>query len=197
MDTLFRTKWYSGGAGTPLLNRRPWNPALHPRNSIGEFVYTDGGLHGRYGSITRHKNNYLTTYNGIPPNSKSFKTLNGAIFQAPAGTDFKAVYYKGEASGLTPWSIYANIYHYGQFDFQRNMGQGYEASGNTFYPVYIDASNYAVGVYLNGAGCSLDSTLKIAAMAARFISSNAGSSRQAQWTRYGWQAANAGKPNGS
>ena len=31
----------------PLLNSGNWNPALHPRNSIGEFIYTDGGLYGR------------------------------------------------------------------------------------------------------------------------------------------------------
>jgi len=31
----------------PLLNSGNWNPDLHPRDSNGEFIYTDGGLHGR------------------------------------------------------------------------------------------------------------------------------------------------------
>jgi hypothetical protein len=46
MNTFIR-KSYLKGPGMPLLNSGNWNPALHPRNSVGEFVYTDGGLHGR------------------------------------------------------------------------------------------------------------------------------------------------------
>jgi hypothetical protein len=99
-------------------------------------------------------------------------------FLAPGNADFKAAYYKGQASGLTPWSLDANLWHFGQFDFQRNMGQGYKSSGNTFYPAYIDASNYAVGVYLNGAGLSPQNSLRIAALAAKYGSSNAGSPHQ-------------------
>ncbi len=36
----------------PLFNSGNWNPALHPRDSNGEFIYTDGGLHGRAKSAT-------------------------------------------------------------------------------------------------------------------------------------------------
>jgi hypothetical protein len=197
MNASFRKEQYICGPGMPLLNSGNWNPALHPRDpSNGEFIYTDGGLHGRSGTTTRNKNNDLTHYRGVPPNSRTFKTLNGTTFVAPGSADFKAVYYSGQASGLTPWSMYADIWHYGIYDFQRNMGQGYKTNGNTFYDAYIDASNYAVGVYLNGAGQSLQNSLRIAATAAKLMSSNAGSPRQALWTCHGWQAANAGKPNG-
>jgi len=47
MDTLLRKEEVLRGPPMPLLNRGDWNPDLHPRNSIGEFTYTDGGLHGR------------------------------------------------------------------------------------------------------------------------------------------------------
>lgn len=41
----------------PLLNSGSWNPALHPRDpSNGEFVYTDGGLHGRSRSSRQNPN---------------------------------------------------------------------------------------------------------------------------------------------
>lgn len=170
-----------------LLNSGNWNPDLHPRNSLGEFIYTDGGLHGGYGRQRKREKDDLTYYNGIPPNSQAFKALNGATFLAPPGTDFKAVYYKGQASGITPWSAYANVWHYGQFDFQRNMGHGYKASGNTFYPAYIDASNYAVGVYLNGAGLSLQNSLRLAGVAAKAGSKNAGCSSSGSMDRI-WMA---------
>jgi hypothetical protein len=50
MNTTFR-KPYFKGPGTPLLNSGSWNPALHPRDpSNVEFIYTDGGLHGRSSS---------------------------------------------------------------------------------------------------------------------------------------------------
>ena len=44
---LSRKEQYFYGPAIPLLNSENWNPDLHPRNSIGEFIYTDGGLHGR------------------------------------------------------------------------------------------------------------------------------------------------------
>ncbi len=47
----------------PLLNRGSWNPALHPRDpSNGEFVYTDGGLHGRSRSGRRNSNSVPRSY---------------------------------------------------------------------------------------------------------------------------------------
>ena len=46
-NLLSRKEHYFYGPAIPLLNSGNWNPDLHPRNSIGEFIYTDGGLHGR------------------------------------------------------------------------------------------------------------------------------------------------------
>ena len=51
-NLLSRKEHYFYGPAIPLLNSGNWNPDLHPRNSIGEFIYTDGGLHGRPPSRT-------------------------------------------------------------------------------------------------------------------------------------------------
>src|ERR1700722_18247983 len=47
MNTLLKKEHYLYGPPMPLLNSGSWNPALHPRNSIGEFIYTDGGRRGK------------------------------------------------------------------------------------------------------------------------------------------------------
>jgi len=47
MKTLFENEQSIYGPTIPLLNHGNWNPDLHPRNSIGEFTYTDGGRHGK------------------------------------------------------------------------------------------------------------------------------------------------------
>jgi hypothetical protein len=52
MNTLSKKEQYLYGPAIPLFNSGNWTPDLHPRNSIGEFIYTDGGLHGR--SLSRH-----------------------------------------------------------------------------------------------------------------------------------------------
>jgi hypothetical protein len=44
---LSRKEQYFYGPAIPLFNSGNWNPGLHPRDSNGEFIYTDGGLHGR------------------------------------------------------------------------------------------------------------------------------------------------------
>lgn len=192
---IFVKKPYFKGSRIHLLNSGNWNPALHPRNSIGEFVYTDGGLHGRPPSGSRaanlaakKKTPTFTIYHGTPPNSQTFTAPNGQTFLAPTGTDFRKIYDAGKANGTL--GINAAVGHYGTFDFQRNAGAG-KLSANTFYPAYTDASNYAVGIYMNGAGYSLQGTHEVAEIFARMFSSNSGSPGQTQWQTNGWNAAQA------
>jgi hypothetical protein len=65
-----------------------------------------------------------------------------------------------------------------------------------FYPAYVDASNYGVGVFMNGCGFSLSQTITVATDFAHGESKNAGSPRQKLWWKTGWKAAQSGKPNG-
>lgn len=199
----------------PLLNSGNWNPALHPRNSIGEFIYTDGGLHGRSNSTPSTSNKtakkwpqaipYRAGYrrdpnnphfiktDEIPPNSQTFTAPNGKTFLAPAGANFQKIYDAGKAQGIQ--GIKGAVWQWGTFDFQRNEGGGKQLGNidNIFYSTYTNASNYAVGVYMNGAGATLWETLALARFAADMGSKNAGSPALRQWQALGWQAAQAQK----
>jgi hypothetical protein len=77
----------------------------------------------------------------------------------------------------------------GTFDFQRVQ----DSAGNTtFYSGYTNASNFAVGAYLNGAGLSQAGATEIPAIFAFFESSNAGDPNQALYQNAGYQAAASG-----
>jgi hypothetical protein len=91
MTTLFRKEQYIYGPRMPLLNSGNWNPALHPRNSIGEFIYTDGGLHGRSPSG--------------PTKTAGTSALHNALSKLKIDTTYK---YNGK---VDPHGIY--ITHYG------------------------------------------------------------------------------------
>jgi hypothetical protein len=57
MENLFlsgKETWLRGPAMPPL-NYGYWNPSLHPRGYHGQFIYTDGGLHGRSPSTSPKK----------------------------------------------------------------------------------------------------------------------------------------------
>jgi hypothetical protein len=193
----------------PLPNSGNWNPALHPRNSIGEFIYTDGGLHGRPPSASGTSNKttkksrqafpyragyrrvgpQVIEYDGTPPNSQTFTTPDGQTFLAPAGTNFQSIFNAGATKGVL--GIDRSILWYGTFDFQRNEGDGKQLGDNLIYSAYINASNYAAGVYMNGAGFSLNETLFWGRIAADVGSKNAGSPQQREWQTFGWKAAQA------
>ena len=133
-----------------------------------------------------------------PPGSKTFTALDGETFLAPADADFQVVYKAGQ-SILFKYDFFAineNIGHYGKFDFQRNKGQG-EKLNNTFYTAYEDASNYGVGVYMKGANYSLADTIYWGHKFAHTKkTANANDPRPPKWWTLGWNAANAGSPNG-
>jgi len=52
MNNLSKKEQYIHGPAVSLLNSGNWNADLHPRDSNGEFTYTDEGLHGRPPSRT-------------------------------------------------------------------------------------------------------------------------------------------------
>jgi hypothetical protein len=206
MINLSKKEQYIYGPAV-LLNSANWNPAFHPRDSIGEFRY-NGGRHRGSASMpfrpksrakglspaqAGNKASKFSIFHGTPPNAQTFTTPDGQTFLAPAGTDFRAIYNAGKTNGIM--GMNSAIGHYGTFDFQRNAGAG-QLSTNTFYPAYANASNYAVGVYMNGADFSLDQTHNYAWIFAHTFSSNAGSPAQTQWQTNGWKAAEAYHLNG-
>jgi hypothetical protein len=114
-----------------------------------------------------------------PGDAVTFKSGDGHTFLAPPSANFARVFAAGETDGLLGASH--NVGWWGTFDFQRE--------GDTFIHPYTNASNYAVGAYLAGAGCPWPEALFIANSFAHSMSSNAGSQDQVDWWLRGWSDA--------
>lgn len=100
---------------------------------------------------------------------------------APAIANWSVVQTAGLASGGNPIGIYATAGFNGMFDYQRHDG--------SFDGRYTNASNYGVGVFMEGAGFSRRVTVNIASTFAKIYSSNAGSPAQIQFWQQGWNDA--------
>jgi hypothetical protein len=90
---------------------------------------------------------------------------------APARVNFQEVYAAGER--IANWPLMQQIdpastllQQFGTYDFQRD-----EAT-NTYFDEYVPAANYAIGVYMAGAGYSLAGTYATAQAYAMSNSSN-------------------------
>jgi hypothetical protein len=127
----------------------------------------------------------LTVTHDVPADAVKYAAPDGEKFFAPPSADFPAMYAAGKSAGMNPFAINSAVGHFGTYDFQRDSSQ------DLFIRPYTDASNYAVGVYMNGAGFSLDQTVKIASTFANLMSKNAGTPDQVNWWTRGWNAANA------
>ncbi len=106
--------------------------------------------------------------------AKSFKQHDRKIYKA------------GKANGRDQAAALRAVGHFGTFDFQR------QESKKLFVSDYVNASNFAVGIYMKGAGFSLGMTKFIAGLFAHAASSNAGSPEQSAWWTNGWYAADLG-----
>lgn len=87
---------------------------------------------------------------------------------------------------MNPLAALRAIGQFGTFDFQRNKSEG------VYYKLYVNASNFAVGVYMRGAGFSLWETKILGELYAYTHSSGAGDKNQAAWWTRGWEAADKG-----
>jgi hypothetical protein len=83
-------------------------------------------------------------------------------------------------------SIKAALEQFGTYDFQRDKAT------NTHFSAYVDAANYAVGVYMAGAGYGPWETLIAAQTYALGHSSNRFDYEGKAWTLIGWEAAHHG-----
>ena len=126
----------------------------------------------------------------LPADAVQYTAPDGTKFYAPPSANFSAAQAYGSKIANMPFTervaaIRAAIGRGGIFDFQR--------SGDTFYPAYTDASNYAVGVLMQGAGYAEWETDLIAGGYAAIGSSQGWTTRQTEWWDRGWSAANDGR----
>ncbi|MBS0457222.1 MAG: RHS repeat protein [Proteobacteria bacterium] len=131
----------------------------------------------------------LTVNHSVPPGSVLYQAPSGQFFYAPANANFGGIETIGAAYGFLGSNAYVG--HFGIYDFQR---QGASATdGGTFWSEWTNASNFAVGVYMYGAGYSMWEMDTLVGTIAFGISSNAGNSSQVTWWNNGWIAASLGK----
>jgi hypothetical protein len=114
-------------------------------------------------------------------------TAGGVSFWAPPSFNVPEIYLAGEEGGSTGVSEgYAAVGQAGEFDFQRSV----DLAGNpVFISSYTNASNFAVGAYLAGAGYGQASGGAISNTYAFFRSSNFGDPKQAQFRNLGMDVA--------
>ena len=93
----------------------------------------------------------LKTVYDVPDVAVSYTTGDGTQFHAPPDADFRKVYAAGRANGRALRAVRSAIGQFGTYAFQRKDGH--------FYTAYMDASNYAAGVYMAGAGYSYFETI--------------------------------------
>jgi hypothetical protein len=112
---------------------------------------------------------------------------------APPRANFQEVYAAGLQLAHKPLSEQFDkgkeaLRHFGTYDFQRD-----EAT-NTYFDEYVPAANYAIGVYMAGAGYTLAGTYAIAQGYAMGNSSNwyIYWSRGRPWIESGWEDGHAG-----
>lgn len=110
---------------------------------------------------------------------------------APPHANFREIYTAGRAIALLPYSeqyrrAHVAIAQEGTYDFQRDVAQ------QKFFDAYVHASNYAVGVYMAGAGYSLEATRTLAKLYALRNSKNYNSQDQLNWIKRGWKDGKAG-----
>jgi RHS repeat-associated protein len=129
----------------------------------------------------------------VPMDAVTQQLPSGQIVYTPPSANFQSVFDTAQTVGSV--GIKTAVGQYGMFDYQRNEGAGKLATNN-FYPAYTDASNVAVGVYMNGAEYGPKEIHVIGYIYAVTHSSNAGTPAQNAMWQAGWNAANSMTPAG-
>ena len=113
------------------------------------------------------------------------------FLMAPPRADFRRVYADGHTIASLPLSeqyrARAAIAQGGTYDFQRDVPR------QEFHDPYVHSANYAVGVYMAGAGHSLETTLAFAKLYGLGHSSNYNAQDQLGWIERGWTDAVRGR----
>jgi hypothetical protein len=110
---------------------------------------------------------------------------------APPRANFQEVYAAGEKIANWPKAeqieeAKAALEQFGTYDFQRDQAT------NTHFKYYVNASTYAIGVYMAGAGYGRWFSIKIAQTYGFFFSSTKYDPNAEAWAYKGWDDAHNG-----
>ena len=164
--------------------RAPATAKFNPyHDEQGRFTTADNAVEpgGRDHSRPRSK---LTIVHDVPKDAVTVKAGDGTSFYAPPDANFPQIYVDAKAHGQDLQAVRSAIGLFGTYDFQRQDGN--------FYTAYTDASNYAVGVYMAGAGYGYATTLVYGTIYAMTYSSNWESESHIIWWTKGWNDATSG-----
>lgn len=166
----------------------PSQPRL-PRgaNGGGQWVGAAGGGGGSAtdAAIKPRQIRRIARYAKLPADAVSYFTPDGSKFFAPPNANFEEVFRAGQNIVTVPPKdtlryIADNVGQFGRFDFQRD--------GDVFHADYTDASNYAAGLFMSGAGFSYPQTIAFAGGYAAIHSSGGVTSHRVLWWTYGYMA---------
>ena len=164
----------------------PYNISLgRPEWQSRDPIGVRGGIN-LYGYVENSPLNWNDPF-GLcpPPDAVLYQAPNGSLFYAPPSADFPAQKAAGAANGWNIAGIKAAEGQGGTYDYQRPKNSPF--NGN-----YTDASNFGVGVFMYGAGFSLNLTLGISDLFAFTMSKNGmlgGNPVTENFTAQGWYAA--------
>jgi hypothetical protein len=110
---------------------------------------------------------------------------------APQRANFQEVYAAGKQLAANHFWLdvvpaYEALHHFGTYDFQRDKAT------NTHFKDYVNAANYAVGVYMAGVGYGKWESVKIAQTYGFLFSSKKYDDNARDWTEKGWNDAHQG-----
>ena len=159
----------AGADGTPTASARSATENTGPEDGTSQSP------------VQQAQSQRMPIIHDVPDDAISLTAGDGESFYAPPYADFLKVYAAGEANWQNPFAAISAIWLNGTYDFQRDNG--------SFYSAYTNASNYAVGVYMAGAGYSHDATISIGTFLANSYSSNPDRKTQQAWWTRGWNDA--------
>jgi hypothetical protein len=193
-------------AGLLKYNFNPNEPRVPAGSGYGSGDWTNGDAsgspltEGRSASANSGKPHHV---HGVPKDAIVVTRPDGTPIDDPASpnkklmaqprANFQEIYAAGER--IANWQLMQQLdpartalQQFGTYDFQRD-----EAT-NTVFDEYVPAANYAIGVYMAGAGYSLAGTYALAQGYAVGNSSNWYKywSRGRPWIESGWEDAHAG-----
>jgi hypothetical protein len=125
-----------------------------------------------------------------PTDAVEYTAGDGTTFYAPPDADFSEMYSYGESLEGDPVPLLL-------LRIDQACGQGgiydFQRSNKSLYVKYENASNYGVGVLLNGAGLSWEQTEAFGQAYADAKSSQSHSQTRIDWWQRGWNDAQSGK----
>ena len=180
----------ASGVGHPARKPRPKGVQVASNDAVASDTVRDGQPNATSEDLTvsgpeNRPSPEMSIVHETPDDAKLVSAGDGTQFYAPPYANFAEVYRHGQAHWQNPFEALDAIWHFGRYDYQRD--------NDVIYSAYTDASNYAVCVYMAGAGYSRDATVVVGRLSAELFSSNASANTQAPWWTRGWDDATNGK----